>query len=279
VRVDRRLVIGVSLALLEGCVRFTAPAASGDTGGAVDHRSSDGLRELVIAPDRARDQVRDWHVDRRDQVVLDQRRDQIAHDLARDMKLSPDHLPDKLQPDKLQPCDDSDVCTVDTVTTTGCQHSTYDAGPCLDQKLLTTSAVTDISNYMAQTFTAGKTGTLAGVNVSVYVVGGTTYPLHVAIRNLNASGWPSQVLAETTLGTSACPITQLITFPQAVSIVAGTQYAIVLNYPAAGGGYGGSWQGATGNAYPGGTALKSSDGVSWTEVMGGLDQDFRTYVR
>ena len=110
--------------------------------------------------------------------------------------------------------------------------------------------------------------------------GTLTYPLHVAVRDTGSTGTPGQVLAETTLSTPGATLSQLITFPQNVPIVAGTQYAIVADYPSAPlpSKFGGSWFGATGNPYAG-QAWKSIDGVSWDVLLVGADQHFRAYVR
>jgi hypothetical protein len=77
----------------------------------------------------------------------------------------------------------------------------------------------------------------------------------------------------------------LITFPQAINIVAGVQYAIVVNYQGAPppGAYQvqGSWYGAAGNYdyYPGGNSYGSIDGSSWFSNEGFyFDEHFQTYV-
>jgi hypothetical protein len=71
-----------------------------------------------------------------------------------------------------------------------------------------------------------------------------------------------------------------------IPIVAGVQYAIVVNYegapPPGPGQFQGGWAGASGNQYPGGAAYASFlDGISWVVEEAGLlgaDLHFQTYV-
>ena len=141
------------------------------------------------------------------------------------------------------------------------------------------------ARYIAQTFTAAKSGTLAGVNLDVTAI--KTYPLHVAIRSCNPTSKEptTTLLAETTLSTPDAPITQLIVFTTgaAVAIAAGTRYAIVVDYPSAApagaGQAAGLWRGNSSGGYAGGDAWSSSDGASWGAVSPGSVLFFRTYVR
>ncbi len=88
----------------------------------------------------------------------------------------------------------------------------------------------------AQTFTAGLNGTLAGVSLSLTVVGGpltlaitTTVPCTpTCIGVLPAFGVPGTALTSTTLNPGTYTLSNLITFPQAIASVAGTTYAILL---------------------------------------------------
>jgi len=137
--------------------------------------------------------------------------------------------------------------------------------------------------FLAQTFTAGLTGTLAGVNIDVRSQN-SPFPLHVAIHTVTNNGEPSStILTETTLNSNSAPLSLLITFPQMINIVAGGQYAIVVNYqgapPPGPGQFQGSWNGATGNVYTRGDLYASVDGSSWFPTsLGNHDVHFRTYV-
>lgn len=145
------------------------------------------------------------------------------------------------------------------------------------------SEINSCCKFVAQTFTAGVTGTLSGVAIDVTSSPNSSFPLHVAIRTVTSSGMPSPIiLGETTLRSGSAPISQVITFPRAISIVAGDQYAIVVNYegaPPAGQGKSlGMWSGASGDTYPGGKSFASiSDGILWSQSAEG-DFHFQTYV-
>jgi hypothetical protein len=142
------------------------------------------------------------------------------------------------------------------------------------------AAMNDCCRFVAQTFTAGLTGTLGGVNIDV--LSGSTFPLHIAIRAV-INGVPSTtVLGETTLSSGSAPLSQLITFPQVIHITAGVRYAIVVNYegapPPSPDNFQGEWQGATGDRYPSGALYFSFlDGISWV-MSPGADVHFQTYV-
>jgi len=142
-------------------------------------------------------------------------------------------------------------------------------------------AINECCAFVGQTYTAGVTGTLAGI--SIEVVSSSAFPLHVAIRSV-AGGLPtSAILGDVTLSSSSTALSQLIVFPQAIPQVAGVQYAIIVNYPGAppaGGGQGqGSWGGATGNAYPRGDLVISfNGGVSWIAESADFDLHFKTFI-
>ena len=143
--------------------------------------------------------------------------------------------------------------------------------------------INECCKFVAQTFTAGLTGTLAGINLDV--TSGSSFPLHVAIRTVTASGIPSPtILGETTLGSSSAPLSLLVTFPQTINIIAGVQYAIVVNYegapPPGPFQFQGIWSGTVGDFYPGGRGYASvSDGISWFQlVLPDGDLHFQTYV-
>jgi hypothetical protein len=145
------------------------------------------------------------------------------------------------------------------------------------------SYINECCKFVAQTFTAGMTGTLAGITIDVKSIPNSKFHLHVAIRTVTTSGMPSPtILGETTLNSGSSPISQFISFPQSIHFIAGDQYAIVVNYenaPPAGKGQGqGIWLGATRDTYSGGNLYTSiSDGISWVQ-MEGEDLHFQTYV-
>jgi hypothetical protein len=155
----------------------------------------------------------------------------------------------------------------------------------LDQSFTTPTdlgaAINDCCRFVAQTFTAGLTGTLGGVNIDV--LSGSKFPLHVAIRAVINGVPTTTVLGETTFSSGSAPLSQLITFPQVIHITAGVQYAIVVNYegapPPSPDNFQGEWQGATGDEYPGGALYFSFlDGISWVILTPGADVHFQTYV-
>ena len=143
--------------------------------------------------------------------------------------------------------------------------------------------INECCRFVAQTFTAGITGTLVGVNIDICAeCVSTTSPLHVAIRTVGADGFPTgTVLGEATIDPPPPSLSEFIAFPQVISVVDGVQYAIVVNYPEGPppGNAQGVWLGATGDQYSRGHALASfDDGLVWFESLVGSDLFFRTYV-
>lgn len=136
------------------------------------------------------------------------------------------------------------------------------------------------NRLLAQTYTAGITGTLAAVTVDVGFPQ-ASFPLHVAIRTV-VGGLPTDViLGEVTLSTTASDFLSLIPFPSGIEQLAGTEYAIVLDYPAAPPAGVGQvvafWSLATGNPYAGGmiVALGGPNGLS---TYPEFDFRFQTFV-
>jgi len=167
------------------------------------------------------------------------------------------------------------------------------AQPVIDQSFTyPTSAMSFINEccaFIAQTFTAGVSGTLDGVNIDVASAQNSPFPLHVAIHTVTISGEPSStILGNTTLSSNSAPPSLLITFPQVINIVAGVQYAIVVYYEGAPppGAYQsqGVWYGAADNSdyYLGGDTYGSIDGSSWFSGSAAaviyIDLHFQTYV-
>ena len=158
--------------------------------------------------------------------------------------------------------------------------------PELDQSLVSPSdlgaAINDCCNYIGQTFTAGRDGLLAEVRIDTYAANDLALgvPLRVSIRNAE-NGLPGQtVLAETVLASPIAPLSQAITFPQAVQIRSGTQYAIVVNLEDPPRFAQAAWNGATGDRYPGGDECYSfDDGLAWACYADeGFDLRFQTYL-
>ena len=78
-----------------------------------------------------------------------------------------------------------------------------------------------------QTFTAGKTGTLYGVNVDIS--GYLSNRLRVQIQEVS-NGVPTGVVLGETVHSSSAPIDRLITFPTQINVEAGHQYAITASF-------------------------------------------------
>jgi hypothetical protein len=146
--------------------------------------------------------------------------------------------------------------------------------------------------FVGQTYTAGITGALAGVNLDVHFcmpfqgctpITDTTFSMQISIYD-TVNGLPTTVLGSATLlpGQPA-PLSLLITFPEVITEVAGEQHAMVVNFPGSTPGTccpfpnNGLWVGSGVNAYAGGTVVGSLDGISW--ITGSdFDLHFRTYV-
>jgi hypothetical protein len=153
-----------------------------------------------------------------------------------------------------------------------------------------TSAPSSASFYgsfrSVQTFTAGRTGQLDQVDLSLEKDcdrNGVT----VQIRTVSGDGTPTN----TTLATAAIPDARIpstppqfvsVTFTSPASVAAGTKYAIVLSAPTATPcpvtAFPPYWWGfADGNPYPPGQRLSSSDGgMNWNFTS--TDHSFKTYV-
>jgi hypothetical protein len=136
---------------------------------------------------------------------------------------------------------------------------------------------------VAQTFTAGVTGTLDQVDMLLrrqFNPG----DLNVEIRSV-ASGVPTNtVLATATVSESSVPsggpsVWVSVPFNAPAPSTAGTQYAIIVYAPS--GFCGGDcwmWSGAVADPYAGGAALFAVDGVNWVGNEAQLDFAFKTYV-
>jgi hypothetical protein len=137
------------------------------------------------------------------------------------------------------------------------------------------------ARYVGQIYTAGRTGTLSGIAVSVRSTSNSHFGLRVSIRDVT-NGWPAEtILGTTTLATSDSPLTDIIQLSPAVQQLAREQYAIVVDYPDAppigGGQMQGVWAGTTNDCYAGGYDVFSKDGTSWGTY--GYDQFFEVFIK
>jgi hypothetical protein len=174
-----------------------------------------------------------------------------------------------------------------------CVVSFSSAQPVIDQSFTPPSSyggfdasINACCAFVAQTYTAGLTGTLAGVSISVESQ--SAFPLHVAIRTVTSGLPTSKVLGDVILSSNSSQLSDLIEFRQLIPQVAGQQYAIVVNYlgapPPEQSEEQGTWHGATSlkfqGLYAGGADFSSVDGVSWTPESGPVFGDlfFKTYM-
>jgi len=165
------------------------------------------------------------------------------------------------------------------------------AQPILDQSLTPPpsyggydASINSCCAYIAQTYTAGLTGTLAGVSISVESQ--SVHPLKVAIRTVSGGVPTTTILGDVTLGSSSATLSDLIVFPQLIPQTAGTQYAIVVNYvgapPPAEGAEQGTWHGAISTTfqdlYPAGANFGSFGGTFAPHPPVAGDLFFKTFV-
>jgi hypothetical protein len=139
--------------------------------------------------------------------------------------------------------------------------------------------------FMAQSYTAGITGTLQGVAIDVSAID-VTQVARIQIEAI-VGGIPSNVVLGTARAASGgdLSINTVIPISGSVAQVAGQQYAILVDYPDAPPFFNGientaSWNGADGNGYPAGTEFTTFDnGVTWTSgASEGFDLHFQTFV-
>jgi hypothetical protein len=139
--------------------------------------------------------------------------------------------------------------------------------------------INECCEYVAQIFTPEITGSLTGVNIDV--LSEKLSKLHVAIHTVE-NGLPTwNVLGSTILNSAGSPLSENITFPQVIPVVAGVKYAIVISYvdapPPGAGQSQGVWQGAINDVYKSGEMLIFYDG-SWIYNGLGYDVHFQTHV-
>jgi hypothetical protein len=159
-----------------------------------------------------------------------------------------------------------------------------DAQGTLDQSFTSpNNAGADINDgfaFVAQTYTAGLNGSLAGVNIEVQAFS-SLYPLRVTILAVSNGVPTSLLLGETVLFRSDAPLGFYVSFQQPILQQTGQQYAIAVNYfgapPPSPINTLGLWSGASGDIYTGGSMFSSRNGASWDPGLS-ADLHFRTYV-
>lgn len=160
--------------------------------------------------------------------------------------------------------------------------------PELDQSFTSGNDLSDglygLPALMAQTYTAGITGTLQGVAIDVTSF--TTFVARIQVETVTGGVPSNVVLGEASASTSGdLSINTVIPFTTSIPQVAGQEYAIVVDYPDApafvnGQASAGSWNGSDGNLYPAGTLVSTfNDGGTWTSFQSqGFDVHFQTFV-
>jgi hypothetical protein len=161
-------------------------------------------------------------------------------------------------------------------------------GPVVDQSFTSGNDLSDglygHPVLMAQTYTAGVSGTLQGVAIDVSSF--TNLVARVQIETVTGGVPSNVVLGQARAGASGdLSINTVIPFSTSIPQVAGRQYAILVDYPDAptffnGQENSGSWNGSDGNLYPGGTLCTTFDnGTTWTSFQSsGVDVHFQTFV-
>lgn len=150
----------------------------------------------------------------------------------------------------------------------------------LDQSFITPSNLADvISNvcpWAGQTFTAGRTGQLTGVELEVNGFA----PNLLSVQAWSVThGVPGREHGSVTLASSSALSGQFITFPQRLHVTKDHQYALVAHYEGElTGENGGLWGGAVENKYRGGTMITKCVGQGWRANHDGYDVHFQTYV-
>jgi hypothetical protein len=138
---------------------------------------------------------------------------------------------------------------------------------------------------MAQSYTAGVSGTLQGVAIDVSAID-PTLVARVQIESI-VGGQPSNVVLGQARAAKGgdLSINTVIPFSTSIAQVAGQQYAIVVDYPEAPPFVDGientaSWNGSDGNFYAAGTMFSTFDnGTTWKSYQTeGNDLHFQTFV-
>lgn len=141
----------------------------------------------------------------------------------------------------------------------------------------------DECKYLAQTFTAGITGNLTGVNIEVQTFSTLSQKLRVVIRSVTTKGMPTGTPLAVRYVTinPFIHLTRLIAFKTPIPVTTGAGYAIQVNVAGAipqSGGLG-VWGGTVGDLYTGGSVMTGDcGGGSYWRVLSNFDLHFCTYV-
>lgn len=150
--------------------------------------------------------------------------------------------------------------------------------------------INEVSSHFGQTYIAGITGQLTGINIDVRSKRSLSpdqnfqkYQLHIALYTVEdvEDSTPGVLLGEVTIDDES-PLSNLITFPHPIEQVKGKKYAIVVHYlnapPPGGGKWLGQWYGSQGSI--GGERIVG-DGTTFRMLSRGREYTgrFRTYVR
>ncbi len=133
-----------------------------------------------------------------------------------------------------------------------------------------------------QSFTAGLTGTLSGININLFNIfyGGPVVPIEIVMLDLSGGINSPVVLGSTTIvpQSGQIPIALLITFPQSIAILAGNVYGIGV---VAGADTSFDWSGDADGGYAGGFGFFFEPGFpagNFPLGNGGFDFNFQTHV-
>jgi hypothetical protein len=145
-----------------------------------------------------------------------------------------------------------------------------------------TTIINDCCAYVAQTYTAGLTGTLNSIRIDTRTHGFAD-PLSLDIQARSVSGGlPTSTILGNVVFSGTPSFADVISFAsEHVPQIAGEQYALVVHYIDAPppGHPEGRWDGAVGDLYPDGADLLSFDGgLSWVGIADGFDSHFVTIV-
>ena len=166
------------------------------------------------------------------------------------------------------------TCVAGTVCCASSIDQSLTAGDDLD------AVFNDCCAFIAQVYTAGLTGTLAGVSLDITEFQEYNYPLGVQIRPVKKQAPAYPILGEAITNTFG--LREIISFRQVIPQVAGTQYALAVHFigapPQGPDNAIASWRGAQGDLYQEGYAMASRDyGITWP-LQTRDDLHFITYV-
>lgn len=169
-----------------------------------------------------------------------------------------------------------------------CSISLSASAAVVDQSFLAPTnegaSINDGFRYVGQTFTAGQTGMLEGISVDISGYSATTGMLRFDIFQAENMLPTTTLLGSTLTGKSGSLISEYVALSAPISVVAGSQYAIVASYYWDGEALAhgpancqATWSGATGNLYAGGQIVIGNDGAPW-DYYSGCDSFFKTYM-